>query len=75
MFPHISIVTPIKLVSWFSLVGTAMCLIACTLSGKDFIPCRVISTLRYSKLPLAKNNYSALILKPACLGGLQSCYY
>ena len=69
MFPHISIVInylpPIKLVSYFLLVGTAMYLIACTLLGKGIMPYLVILKPRYNKLSLAKSDLSALILKPA----------
>ena len=65
MFPHISIVInyspPIKLLSCFLLVGTAMCLITCTLSGKGVIACLVILKPRYCKLSLAKDDFSALI--------------
>ena len=76
MFPHISIVinysfTASKLLL---LVGTAMCLIACTLSGKGIIPCLVLSKSRYSKLSLAQNDYSALILKPAAFSLLRTIF-
>ena len=55
-----------KLLSCLLLVGTAMSLIARTLSGKGIMPCLVILKPRYSKLYLA-NDFSALIMKPAAL--------
>ena len=61
----IDLLPPIKLLSCFLLVGTAMRLIACTLSGKGIMPCLGILKPRYSKLSMAKNDFCALILKPA----------
>ena len=49
---------PLKLLSCYSLVGTAMSLIACTLTGKGIMPCLVILKPRYFKSPLAKNDLS-----------------
>ena len=68
MCPYISIVInylpPIKLLSYFLLIGTAISLIACTLTGIGIIPCLVILKPRDSKLSLTKDDFSALILKP-----------
>ena len=57
MFLHISIVfkysPPMKRLSYFSLVDTAMRLKTFTLSGKGIISCLVFLKLRYSKLYLS----------------------
>ena len=80
MFPHNSIVInnvhPEKVLSWLLLVGTALCIIACTFSGKGIIiPYLVISKPRHSKLSLAKNDFSALILKLAAIILIKNYFY
>ena len=75
------LITPLKLLCCFLLVGTALCLIACILSDKGIIPCLVI--FENQKLSMTKIDFSALILKAAAftlfktiftlLDGLQGC--
>ena len=78
MFPHISIVInylpPTKLVICFLLVGTAISLIACSISGKGIMLFLFILKPRYSKLSMAKNDFSALIFKPAAFSFFKTIF-
>ena len=51
-----------------------MCLITYKSSGENIISCLLILKSRYSKLSLAKNDFSALMLKPAAFSFFKTIF-